>query len=877
MANQYTLNNDFSAIVETQGTLYNPSSSNIELASAADTVKGKGIIFPSGATQTFRGTLYARSMDASATLNVSDFTEAAGGGGGGSYVLPIASASVLGGIKVGSNLSIDSNGVLSASGGGGYVLPEATASTLGGVIIGDNVGVEADGTISVPVGTTSVKGVLQVGTGLAVADGVVSANIGDATTSAKGLVQIGDNIDVSNGEISVPKATTSSLGVVSIGSGFSVDSAGEVTVDAIADATTSTKGVVQVGDNIDVSSGVISVPLATASTPGVVSVGAGLSVDSSGVLSAAGYTLPTASATVLGGVKVGSNLSIDGSGVLSADAAPYTLPTATASVLGGVTIGDNIDVSSGVISVPKATSSTLGVVKPGTGLSVDSNGVMSADTIADATTTSKGIVQIGDNIDVSSGVISVPKATSLSLGVVKVGTNLYVDSDGTISAADAAVGILPQIVVTAPAGCTVTVSKGATTLTATEVSGTWTFDDVPKLGVWTVNCTLHATTRTATVNVTEIKTYNVSIKPYYVMTVNIDLTDSNPATCCSYADDAVSMTAGSADWDTFFGEYPVMLSAGVEGAKLNPADYSKHIDGTAADITSGAEGDVMVAFPRRGLKISTSGNTLTISMTDDPDAAGFNYFAHQRGSTDKNVFYLGAYLGCVSSSKLRSLSGVTPTVSTSISAFRTLAQANGAPDGSGGSGYEQRGFYQTTYLQAMYVLKYANLNCQSAVGMGYTKGTNSGVTATGGANSRGMDYGESTGTQQCKLFGIEDAWGNLEQMVDGVYVSGTDLLTATDNYNDSSTGYSIAASGIALPATGFMNAVIGTTAAGFVSAANGGSDATYFCDQSTVLSNQYMECSGRYDGSTKAGIFRGRFVLGASEANEWDGARLMYL
>lgn len=41
------------------------------------------------------------------------------GGGGGGYVLPIASASTLGGIKVGNNLSIDANGVLSAIGGGG--------------------------------------------------------------------------------------------------------------------------------------------------------------------------------------------------------------------------------------------------------------------------------------------------------------------------------------------------------------------------------------------------------------------------------------------------------------------------------------------------------------------------------------------------------------------------------------------------------------------------------------------------------------------------------------------------------------------------------------------------------------------------------------
>lgn len=40
-----------------------------------------------------------------------------GGGGGGSYTLPIASASVLGGVKVGSGLTIDNAGRLSTSGG----------------------------------------------------------------------------------------------------------------------------------------------------------------------------------------------------------------------------------------------------------------------------------------------------------------------------------------------------------------------------------------------------------------------------------------------------------------------------------------------------------------------------------------------------------------------------------------------------------------------------------------------------------------------------------------------------------------------------------------------------------------------------------------
>lgn len=43
---------------------------------------------------------------------------AANASGGGSYTLPVASADTLGGIKIGENLSIDENGVVSASGGG---------------------------------------------------------------------------------------------------------------------------------------------------------------------------------------------------------------------------------------------------------------------------------------------------------------------------------------------------------------------------------------------------------------------------------------------------------------------------------------------------------------------------------------------------------------------------------------------------------------------------------------------------------------------------------------------------------------------------------------------------------------------------------------
>lgn len=78
----------------------------------------------------------------------------------GGYTLPIASSSRLGGIKVGQNLSIASDGTLSATGGGGgsYVLPPATSETLGGIKVGQNLTIADDGTLSATGGGSSLKG-----------------------------------------------------------------------------------------------------------------------------------------------------------------------------------------------------------------------------------------------------------------------------------------------------------------------------------------------------------------------------------------------------------------------------------------------------------------------------------------------------------------------------------------------------------------------------------------------------------------------------------------------------------------------------------------------------------------------------------------------
>lgn len=356
-----------------------------------------------------------------------------------------------------------------------------------------------------------------------------------------------------------------------------------------------------------------------------------------------------------------------------------------------------------------------------------------------------------------------------------------------------------------------------------------------------------------------------------VMTVVIDQSNSNPSTCITYADDAVGMTPGSSEWDSFFGHYPCLLKNGVEVGRLNPNDFTKFEDGTSADITSGNAGDVMIAFPKLGYKISTSGDIVTVSMTDNPNADGYCYLAHTRGTTVKDKFYLGAYKGYTLDSKLRSLSGKTPTVKTTIGNFRTYAQANG-------SGYDQSAFNQLIFRQCMYLLKYKNLDSQTAVGYGYANG-NSSAVSTGGTNAKGMDYGETTGKLQMKLFGLEDFWGNVNEFIDGIFSdSNRNIFTATENFNDTESGYTNqGASGLSSNTSKYISKVQGTSEKGFVLKEASGSSTTYYSDLANVYASSFACFGGEWNNGTSAGAFRLNMSRYASGSYSNVSARLMYL
>lgn len=93
-------------------------------------------------------------------------------------LVPRASSTDAGTVKIGSGLTINDAGILSISDYRAYSLPRATATTLGGVKIGDGIVVDSMGTISVqynpPVASGFSFGIVKIGEGISVDNGVIS-------------------------------------------------------------------------------------------------------------------------------------------------------------------------------------------------------------------------------------------------------------------------------------------------------------------------------------------------------------------------------------------------------------------------------------------------------------------------------------------------------------------------------------------------------------------------------------------------------------------------------------------------------------------------------------------------------------------------------
>ena len=369
-------------------------------------------------------------------------------------------------------------------------------------------------------------------------------------------------------------------------------------------------------------------------------------------------------------------------------------------------------------------------------------------------------------------------------------------------------------------------------------------------------------------------------------TVRIDQSDKNPLTCCVYMDDAVGMEKGSSAWDEkeiFKSIRPCMFKNGEVQYYLNPDDFSYNIDGNKVPTETllyGADGDVMIEFSKFAYRIYDEGNYVYVSISNDAETIAkdpkFSYLPFTRNELgDCEKIYIGAYLGRIDNGKLRSLQG-PPTASQTIGQFRTAAQANG-------EGYEQYTFYQHTMLQCLYLIRYGNLNGQAALGKGYTEAEKADVA--GVTFDNGMYFGNpEDGTTHVKFAGIEDFYGNLGQLIDGIYCSDTyHAMAATTGFNDIASGYTDLGAICVEDVSGIIETIWGDTALGFI-------PKTYVTEEETTensLEENYSDLAEVFAGrmavagaAFDSGAYGGPFFLSlgvpAGDAEPLVGARLSF-
>ena len=133
------------------------------------------------------------------------------------FTLNTATGSTLGGVKIGSGLTVTGDGTISVA-PGGYTLPAATGSILGGVKIGSGLTVAVDGTVSaipggyvLPTATINTLGGVRIGSGINILNGIISVtpySLTTATLSSLGGVKIGSGLTaVGDGTISLNTGT----------------------------------------------------------------------------------------------------------------------------------------------------------------------------------------------------------------------------------------------------------------------------------------------------------------------------------------------------------------------------------------------------------------------------------------------------------------------------------------------------------------------------------------------------------------------------------------------------------------------------------------------------------------------------------------------
>lgn len=421
------------------------------------------------------------------------------------------------------------------------------------------------------------------------------------------------------------------------------------------------------------------------------------------------------------------------------------------------------------------------------------------------------------------------------------------------------------ITVTVDSGSTVTATLGSTVLTKTS-TGTAVFT-VGKAGTWAIKATKGNQTAEDTVSITASgQSKALTLSYANVFGVVWDTSNSSTAlmrltpetdpyglvtkSVTTEPVPAVGTGAGSSPFDSF------MPWSGMKECNLNNAGAVTAWKGDSG--FSRSNNFTMVFIPEFYVAAKRNGTKQYFYVSDKPKTG----MTKHPGSGK----YVGRYT--IPGSK----SGVTSTVNIT----RTTACSNAKKNGDKWHLYDFATYCAIIWL---YLIEFADWNCQITIGAGVTKSEYSGSVRNGMTDTMLYHTGNSTaGSRECAVQyrWIENLWGNLSQWVDGFNADGTTAYYCTDpsKYaDDTTTGYTKIGT---LPASGWIKDLTVTDNGLLIPKTIGGSETTYIPDFVWSSYGWSVLCvGGDWSGGSPAGLLDFVAVNASSYSGSNVSARLL--
>ena len=374
-------------------------------------------------------------------------------------------------------------------------------------------------------------------------------------------------------------------------------------------------------------------------------------------------------------------------------------------------------------------------------------------------------------------------------------------------------------------------------------------------------------------------TWAVEAPTYRTYTIVWNETSTPWSFFSSYQDDAAWMTQWSSAWDTIFWYSAVLLDdSWTEVAEITQS--SAWILNLSSLWTLTGANNVMIKFPRRWIKMSKSGSQVTLSITTDPNKAGYTYYAFNRDGTAVDKFYVWAFKWTSSSSKLRSwATNATPTVSRSITDFRNTDVITWYWSSSH---YSLITLPIRNYVNALYMMKYGNPDSQSVIGQGYTWWSAAQVlwtTVTWISWNSATWATNTSSTWRVRLFWLEDWRGNIYEWVDWIYWNYVNMTNNPSKLKELwNTSYWWESLWSATSISWNITSIVWNDKGMFFPSACSWSDyTTYYCDYGYVSASYVARAGGSWSSASDAGAFDLGVSSSATRTYASVGARLAYI